>query len=85
MCIRHGAKKKKKRYSSDGCTNQVIQGGVCLRHGAKLKLCINEGRANNAQRGGVAEGMGQSGNYAALMGARINLSKEEFASGMVQR
>ena len=32
-----------------------------------------------------AEGMGQSGNYAALMGARINLSKEEFASGMVQR
>ena len=71
MCIRHGAKKKKKRYSSDGCTNQVIR--------------ISEGRANNAQRGGVAEGMGQSGNYAALMGARINLSKEEFASGMVQR
>ena len=30
--MRHGAKIK--RCSSEGCTNQVIKWGVCIRHGA---------------------------------------------------
>jgi hypothetical protein len=32
VCVKHGAKIK--RCSSEGCTNQVIKGGVCRRHGA---------------------------------------------------
>ena len=32
--MRHGAKQKLKRCSSDGCTNQVVKRGVCRRHGA---------------------------------------------------
>jgi hypothetical protein len=35
VCIRHGAKVEPKRCSSEGCTNIVIKGGVCKRHGAK--------------------------------------------------
>ena len=47
--------KKKYSYecSADGCTNHVIKGGVCVRHGAKVKRCSREGCSNRAQKGGV--------------------------------
>ena len=47
--------RKKYRYecSADGCTNHVVNGGVCIRHGAKIKLCSSEGCTNVAQKGGV--------------------------------
>jgi hypothetical protein len=35
VCVRHGAKKK--RCSSEGCTNIAKKGGVCTKHGAKRK------------------------------------------------
>ena len=51
--------KKKKRYicSQEGCVNQVRKGGVCIRHGAKVKrkirTCNTEGCANQVRKGGV--------------------------------
>eukprot|EP00984_Skeletonema_dohrnii_P037274 scaffold39167_cov155-Skeletonema_dohrnii-CCMP3373.AAC.2 len=45
---------KKINYcSSEGCPNQVVNGGVCNRHGAKVKLCSKEGCTNKAKKGGV--------------------------------
>ena len=48
---------KKKRYnytcSHKGCANQVVKGGVCMRHGATVKTCKNEGCTNNVVKGGV--------------------------------
>jgi len=35
-----------KLCSSEGCTNQPQKGGVCRRHGAKVKLCKFEGCTN---------------------------------------
>ena len=49
--MRHGAKVK--RCSSEGCTNNVLNGGVCRRHGAKKKRCSSEGCRNEAIKGGV--------------------------------
>mmetsp|Transcript_7549 Transcript_7549/g.11489 ORF Transcript_7549/g.11489 Transcript_7549/m.11489 type:complete len:103 (-) Transcript_7549:145-453(-) len=46
-------KRVKKRCSAEGCINQAVKGGVCVRHGAKLKLCSTVGCTNNALRGGV--------------------------------
>ena len=46
-------KQYRKECSSDGCTNVVIQGGVCKRHGAKAKLCSSDGCTNYAQQGRV--------------------------------
>ena len=45
----------KKRCSSDGCTNQVVKSGVCIRHGATWtkKKCSREGCSNFAMNGGV--------------------------------
>ncbi|KAK1735718.1 hypothetical protein QTG54_013424 [Skeletonema marinoi] len=49
----HGAKRK--RCNSDGCTNNVVNGGVCKRHGAKVeyKRCNSEGCTNVSVKGGV--------------------------------
>lgn len=50
LCITHGGEvpppptdKPKRRICThaDGCTNLVVQGGVCLTHGAKVKLCTH--------------------------------------------
>ena len=47
----HGAKKK--RCSSKGCNNQVVQGGVCITHGAKVKQCSFEDCTKGVFKGGV--------------------------------
>jgi hypothetical protein len=36
----HGAKVE--RYSTEGCTNQNVDGGMCRRHGAK-RACSADG------------------------------------------
>ena len=50
-------KKYRYRYecSADGCTNNVVNGGVCRKHGAKTKpkLCSSEGCTNVVVQGGV--------------------------------
>ncbi len=52
--MRHGAKVKHKQCSKEGCSNQVINGGVCIKHGVKRKKCSFEGCTNQAvQQGGV--------------------------------
>jgi hypothetical protein len=52
---RKRATRLKYRYecSADGCTNQVQKGGVCIKHGAKVKRCSSEGCKNHAKKGGV--------------------------------
>ncbi len=39
----------------EGCTNNIVQGGVCIMHRAiqKKKLCSHEGCTNIIQKGGV--------------------------------
>jgi hypothetical protein len=51
--VKHGAKLKHNRCSNEGCTNQAQKGGVCIRHGAKVKRCSSEGCMNNSLKGGV--------------------------------
>ena len=50
-------KKKMYRYecSAEGCTNHVVKGGVCNKHGAKVKVkfCSSDGCTNKAYSGGV--------------------------------
>jgi hypothetical protein len=53
-------KTKRKKYiytcSYEACTNHVVKGGVCIRHGAKVRkkhCCFNKGCTNFARKGGV--------------------------------
>eukprot|EP00985_Skeletonema_marinoi_P006926 scaffold3028_cov109-Skeletonema_marinoi.AAC.1 len=65
---RHGARApiKQKLCSSEGCTNIVVNGGVCVRHGAKrVEECVLS--------------MEQRSNVAAAKDAQILPSKEECA------
>eukprot|EP00984_Skeletonema_dohrnii_P024787 scaffold13923_cov78-Skeletonema_dohrnii-CCMP3373.AAC.3 len=48
-------KKYKKICSDAGCTNLVVKGGVCIRHGAKVKKCSHDGCTNQAKRIGLCK------------------------------
>jgi hypothetical protein len=52
VCIRHGAKPKRKRCISKRFTG-LVKGGVCSKHGAEVKRCSVEGCPNQAQKGGL--------------------------------
>ncbi len=78
--------KKKYRYecSADGCTNQVKQGGVCIRHGAKVKRmeCSVDKCTNPVQKGGVCT------EHGAKHGAKRKLcssSSEGCTNNYVQK
>ena len=56
--VRHdkerGARKRKRRYcNQEGCSKQVVQGGVCKKHGARVKPCSREGCGKQVVQGGV--------------------------------
>lgn len=46
-------KSGKRACSADGCFNQVVQRGVCVKHGAQTKRCRIERCPNGAVQGGV--------------------------------
>eukprot|EP00985_Skeletonema_marinoi_P013353 scaffold6595_cov92-Skeletonema_marinoi.AAC.1 len=85
----HGAKEK--RCSSEGCTNYSQKGGVCKRHGAKVKrkFCSSERCTNIVVKRGAEEecasSMVQSSKCAAVRDALIRLIKVECAEDMEQR
>ena len=61
--VRHDKKRgssKRKYCSQDGCGNQAQQGGVCLKHGARVKRCSQDGCGNLPQQGGVCQKHGAS-------------------------
>mmetsp|Transcript_8884 Transcript_8884/g.16273 ORF Transcript_8884/g.16273 Transcript_8884/m.16273 type:complete len:82 (+) Transcript_8884:380-625(+) len=41
------------KCSHEGCTNQVVQGGICVRHGVTWtkRICSHEGSTNNVKKG----------------------------------
>ena len=73
-----GREVAKKQYRSQcsavGCTNQVINSGVCIRHGAKVKKCSTDGCTNIAQNKGVCK----------RHGAKVKLCGVEGCTNSVQ-
>ena len=59
------------------CTNQVYTGGVCKRHGVKVKFCSKEGCTKRTKNGKVCKGTGQRLNDVASKDAQISRSSEE--------
>lgn len=45
--------KRNRPCTQEGCPNQAYSGGVCRRHGAKVKLCSFGGCSSQAKKGGV--------------------------------
>merc|ERR1712194_301586 len=47
------ARRKRKVCSEDGCTKNAQKGGVCIKHGAKVKRCSHYDCTKQVQQGGV--------------------------------
>jgi len=71
--VRHNKERgaSKRRYcSQEGCGNQLVQGGVCQKHGASVKrrCCSQEGCSKQAQQGGVCVKHGARGKRCSQKG-----------------
>ena len=50
--------RKRKDCSQDGCKNQVVQGGVCIKHGATVKRCSQDKCKNQSYKAESVSSMG---------------------------
>ncbi|KAL9191273.1 hypothetical protein ACHAXT_000979 [Thalassiosira profunda] len=51
-------KRVRRKCSAPGCANRVVQGGVCVTHGAKRKLCAHPGCAKAVKLAGFCSAHG---------------------------
>ena len=81
--MRHGAKKVTKQIrskcSEEGCTNIAQIGGVCRRHGAKVKKCSYKDCTNIVQRRGLCK---RHGAYKDKDTSNITRRRKPIVSAM---
>jgi len=69
VCIRHGAINVDMNAPLRSA-QILLQGGVCMKHGARVKQCSSDGCTNHARCGEVCiRHMGQRSNDAAMKDA----------------
>ena len=69
-----------RKKCSDGSTNTAVKGGVCIRHGSKIKRCSSDGCTKHMLREVCVLGMVRVWNDAAAKDVQ-RLRGEEFARG----
>jgi hypothetical protein len=47
------SKRVRRKCTMDNCPNRVVQGGLCISHGAKRKLCKHPGCNKNVKKAGL--------------------------------
>ncbi|KAL7580207.1 hypothetical protein ACA910_012955 [Epithemia clementina (nom. ined.)] len=47
------SKRVRRKCTAPGCTNRVVQGGLCISHGAKRKICNHPGCNKNVKKAGL--------------------------------
>lgn len=47
------SKRVRRKCSIEGCANRVVQGGLCITHGAKRKTCKHPGCDKNVKKAGL--------------------------------
>ena len=52
------AKRTRRKCSIGGCANRVVQGGLCIAHGAKRKTCGHSGCTKHVKKAGMCSAHG---------------------------
>jgi hypothetical protein len=52
------SKKKRRKCTAESCTNRVVQGGLCIAHGAKRKKCGHQGCTKHVKLAGMCSAHG---------------------------
>lgn len=47
------SKRVRRKCTADNCPNRVVQGGLCISHGAKRKICNHPGCFKNVKKAGL--------------------------------
>lgn len=51
-------RRKRRKCNIAGCPNRVVQGGLCISHGAKRKTCKHPGCSKNVKKAGLCSAHG---------------------------
>jgi hypothetical protein len=52
------SKRVRRKCTIDNCVNRVVQGGLCITHGAKRKMCKHPGCEKNVKKAGLCSSHG---------------------------
>lgn len=52
------SKRVRRKCTVEGCPNRVVQGGLCISHGARRKLCKHPGCNKNVKKAGLCSSHG---------------------------
>jgi hypothetical protein len=52
------SKRVRRKCTIDNCVNRVVQGGLCIAHGAKRKMCKHPGCEKNVKKAGLCSSHG---------------------------
>jgi hypothetical protein len=52
------SKRIRRKCTVEGCLNRVVQGGLCISHGAKRKICRHPGCSKNVKKAGLCSAHG---------------------------
>ena len=63
-------KRKANKCTAEGCKNTVVQGGVCLQHGAKRKQCKHPGCTKNVKQAGMCSAHGPARKRCETLGCK---------------
>jgi len=61
-------KRMRRKCNVEGCPNRVVQGGVCISHGAKRKTCAVEGCEKNVKKAGFCSAHGPARKRCEVVG-----------------
>eukprot|EP00978_Attheya_sp_CCMP212_P033033 scaffold131541_cov65-Attheya_sp.AAC.2 len=61
-------KKKRRKCTAESCTNRVVQGGLCIAHGAKRKKCGHQGCTKHVKLAGMCSAHGPARQLCGVHG-----------------
>jgi len=56
--VQNSTKRVRRKCSVADCSNRVVQGGLCISHGARRKTCSHEGCTKNVKKAGLCSAHG---------------------------
>ena len=62
------SKRIRRKCTIDNCPNRVVQGGLCISHGAKRKTCTHHGCNKNVKKAGLCSTHGPARKRCAMGG-----------------
>lgn len=70
LALGGASKRVRRKCTVTGCPNRVVQGGLCISHGAKRKTCAHPGCSKNVKKAGLCSTHGPARKRCEIPGCQ---------------